>query len=269
MRLSELSAALSDAGIEEAAVEARLLFSAVTGIGYSALFCTDPEAEDRLLLPLLARRTAREPLAYIIGEAPFFRSVLKFSPDCLIPRADTERLCELAIEGLPRGAHFADLCTGSGAIAVTLLSERPDTTALATDISEGALSVAAENAARLGVSDRLTLSRSDLLTEIPEGRFDAIVSNPPYIPTADLDGLSPEVGHEPSIALDGGADGLVFYRRLLSLGELLTEDGFFLFECGYDQKEDMARLAAEYGYSFAPFFDYGKNFRGGIFRRIR
>ena len=267
MRLSALSAALSAVGIEEAAVEARLLFSAVTGLDYSALFGSDFEVEDRLILPLLERRAAREPLAYITGEAPFFRSVLKVSPDCLIPRADTERLCELAVERLPRGAHFADICTGSGAIAVTVLSERPDTTALATDISAGALSVAAENAARLGVSDRLTLVRSDLLTEVPEGRFDAILSNPPYIPTADLAGLSPEVGHEPCIALDGGEDGLVFYRRLLSLGDLLADGGFLLLECGYDQKADMERLAAEHGYSFAPFYDYGKNFRGGILRR--
>ena len=267
MKLSALTAALLAAGIEEAACEARLLFSAVTGCEVRDLFGIDPEAEDAAILPLLSRRTAREPLSYILGEAPFFRSMLKVSPDCLIPRADTERLCELAIDLLPRGAHFADLCTGSGAIAVTVLSERTDTTALATDISAGALSVAAENATRLGVSDRLTLVRSDLLTEMPEGRFDAILSNPPYIPTADLAGLSPEVGHEPGIALDGGEDGLVFYRRLLSLGDLLADGGFFLFECGYDQKADMERLAAEYGYSFAPFYDYGKNFRGGILRR--
>ena len=267
MKLSELTARLSAAGIEEAAVEARLLFSAVTGREPRDLFAADPEAEDGALLPLLTRRVAHEPLCYILGEAPFYRSVLKVTPDCLIPRADTERLCELAIQRLPRGAHFADLCTGSGAIAVTVLSERPDTTALATDISEAALAVARENADRLGVSDRLVLVCADLLTEDPKGRFDAILSNPPYIPTSDLAGLSPEVGHEPRLALDGGADGLIFYRRLLALGSLLTEDGFFLFECGYDQKADMERLAAEYGYAFTPFFDYGKNFRGGILRR--
>lgn len=267
MKLSELTARLSAAGIEEAAEEARLLFLAVTECEMHALFGTDPEAADALLLPLLARREAHEPLQYILGEAPFFRSVLRVSPACLIPRADTERLCELAIERLPRGAHFADLCTGSGAIAVTLLSERPDTTALATDISLDALAVARENAERLGVLDRLTLLRSDLLSEAPCGRFDAILSNPPYIKTADLSGLSPEVGHEPRIALDGGEDGLIFYRRLLSLGKLLTEDGFFLLECGYDQKTDMEALAAEYGYTFTPFYDYGKNFRGGILRR--
>lgn len=267
MKLSELTARLSAAGIEEAAVEARLLFSAVTGREPRDLVAADPEAEDAVLLPLLARRVAREPLSYILGEAPFFRAMLKVSPACLIPRADTERLCELAIQRLPHGAHFSDLCTGSGAIAVTVLSERPDTTALATDISGEALALARENAERLGVLERLTLVRSDLLAEIPKGRFDAILSNPPYIPTADLPGLSPEVGHEPRIALDGGADGLIFYRRLLSLGHLLTEEGFFLLECGYDQKADMERLAAEYGYDLTPFFDYGKNFRGGILRR--
>ena len=267
MKLSELRAALLSGGIEEADVEARLLFSQYAGIPASRLFGSDPDLASAALDEALARRLRREPLAYILGEAPFFRSVLKVSPDCLIPRADTERLCEFAIDLLPRGAHFADLCTGSGAIAVTVLSERTDTTALATDISAGALAVAAENAARLGVTDRLTLVRSDLLTEMPEGRFDVILSNPPYIPTADLAGLSPEVGHEPGIALDGGDDGLVFYRRLLSLGDLLADGGFFLFECGYDQKADMERLADEYGYALTPFYDYGKNFRGGILRR--
>lgn len=267
MKLSTLTARLEAAGIEEAACEARLLFSAVTGLTPRDLIASDPEALDDAILPLLARREAREPLSYILGEAPFFRSMLKVSPDCLIPRADTERLCELAIEKLPRGAHFADLCTGSGAIAVTVLSERPDTTALATDISEGALALARQNAERLGVGERLTLIRSDLLTEAPCGRFDAILSNPPYIPSADLLGLSPEVGYEPRIALDGGADGLVFYRRLLSLGTLLSDGGFFLLECGYDQGEDLGRLAEEYGYELTPFYDYGKNFRGGILCR--
>ena len=265
MKLSELTATLAGGGVDDADTEARVLAAHLTGRPYSAFFGTDPALDDAALAPLLARRLAREPLSYILGEAPFFRSALAVNADCLIPRADTERLCELAIERLPRGAHFCDLCTGSGAIAVTVLSERPDTTALATDISAGALAVAAENAARLGVSDRLTLRRADLLAEAPEGCFAAILSNPPYIPTADLASLSPEVGFEPRIALDGGADGLVFYRRLLSLRASLAAGGFLLLEAGYDQEPGLTRLAEEYGYLMAPYYDYGKNFRGGIF----
>ena len=265
MRLSHLTATLATAGIEDADTEARVLASHVLSVPYATLFGTDPELCEQALAPLLERRLRREPLSYILGEAPFFRSNLAVTPDCLIPRADTERLCELAIERLPRGAHFCDLCTGSGAIAVTVLSERRDTTAVATDLSVGALAVARENAARLGVADRLTLLHSDLLTERPEGRFSAILSNPPYIPTADLAGLPPEVGHEPRMALDGGADGLCFYRRLLTLGDCLLPGGFLLLEGGYDQGDAFRALAQEYGYDMTPYYDYGKNFRGGIF----
>lgn len=264
MRLSELTLTLARGGIEDADTEARVLAATVSGRPYASFFGSDPELDGGALAPLLARRLAREPLSYILGEAPFFRATLAVTPDCLIPRADTERLCELAIERLPRGAHFCDLCTGSGAIAVTVLSERPDTTALATDISAGALAVAAENAARLGVADRLTLRQADLLAECPEGRFAAILSNPPYIPTADLATLTPEVGFEPQIALDGGEDGLVFYRRLLSLRDHLAEGGFLLLEAGYDQEVGLTRLSEEYGYLMQPYYDYGKNFRGGI-----
>ncbi len=266
MRLSALCAALRDAGIEEAEVEARLLFSHVTGLPVARLFGDDPTSDDPALTAALSRRTAREPLAYILGEAPFYRSVLAVGEGCLIPRADTERLVEIAVRELPRGAHFADLCTGSGAIAVTVLAERPDTTALAVDISEHALAFAAENARRLGVTDRLTLCRLDLLTEAPTGEFDAILSNPPYIPSSVVPTLSPEVGHEPALALDGGEDGLAFYRRLLTLRPCLRPGGFFLFECGYDQEASMASLAASHDLESTPFYDYGKNYRGALLK---
>lgn len=264
MRLSELRALLSSSGIDEAAVEARLLLSHFTGLSAAELLASDPSCDDPALLDAVCRRTRREPLAYILGEAPFYHSLLRVTPDCLIPRADTERLVELAIERLPQGARFLDACTGSGAIAVTVLAERPDTVAVATDISEGALAVARENAERLGVGERLTLLSGDLLTETPEGRFHAILSNPPYIPSSVIPTLSPEVGHEPALALDGGEDGLLFYRRLLSLADLLLEGGFLLLECGYDQKEGMTALAAARGIPIEHYYDYGQNFRGCI-----
>ena len=268
MTLSALTAALRAAGIEEAELEARLMLETVTGKSHAAFLGTDPDSADPRLAEMLSRRVTREPLAYILGEAPFYRAMLKVTPDCLIPRADTERLCELAIRHLSRGAHFCDLCTGSGAIAVTVLSERPDTTALATDISSAALAVARENAERLGVLDRLTLTTSDLLSETPEGCFDAILSNPPYIRSEVVKALSPEVGHEPTLALDGGEDGLIFYRRLLSLSPLLRAGGFLLLECGYDQEAELATLAAEARLAMTPYYDYGKNFRGGLLRPL-
>ncbi|MBO7293722.1 MAG: peptide chain release factor N(5)-glutamine methyltransferase [Clostridia bacterium] len=262
MKLSELRRRLTAAGVDEPATEARLLFAAFSGATPAEMLGCDPECEEPALADALLRRCAREPLAYILGEVPFYRSTLRVTPDCLIPRSDTERLVELAVDRLPHGAVFLDLCTGSGAIAVTVLAERTDTCAVATDISEGALAVAAENARRLGVADRLTLLRSDLLSETPEGEFCAILSNPPYIRTAVVDTLSPEVGREPRSALDGGRDGLLFYRRILTLAPLLRPHGFFLLECGYDQEEEMAALASRAGLSFSPYRDYGGRFRG-------
>ncbi len=266
MKLSELRAALSSFGIEEADTEARLLFIHCTGLSPAHLVGADPVADDAVLAPLLSRRAAREPLAYILGTAPFYRGSFAVGEGCLIPRADTERLVEIAVKSLPHGAHFADLCTGSGAIAVSVLAERPDTTAVGIDVSPSALAFAEENARRFGVLNRLSLRCADLLKETPEGSFDAILSNPPYIPSEDLSTLAPELGYEPALALDGGADGLVFYRRILSFAPLLREGGFFLFECGYDQKEALSALADGCGMSFTPYYDYGKNFRGGTLR---
>lgn len=269
MKLSELVARLSSAGIGEAEAEARILFSHFGGFSPASLFGQDPSFSSGALEEAALRRTAREPLAYILGEAPFYRSILKVTPDCLIPRADTERLCELAIERLPRGARFCDLCTGSGAIAVTVLSERPDTTAHALDISPAAIAVAEENARRLGVLDRLSLSLGDVFSDasLPQGPFNAILSNPPYIESGVLPTLSPEVASEPRIALDGGEDGLRFYRRILTLADRLSPGGFLLLECGYDQEAGMAALSADAGLSFSPYYDYGGNFRCALLTR--
>lgn len=267
MKLSELTALFLGAGIEEADVEARILFSHIEKIAYSSLFGCDPASESPLLSGAAARRVGGEPLAYIIGEAPFFRQSYFVNRECLIPRFDTERLVEEAVRRLPKGAHFIDLCTGCGAIAISILCERGDTTAVGVDIAKGALEAAKQNASRYGVLDRFTVFESNLLKEMPKGRFDAILSNPPYIETAVLETLSSDVQREPRRALDGGADGLIFYRRFMDFLPLLKEDGFFLFECGYDQKEAMSHLADGASLDFTPFYDYGKNFRGCILKR--
>ena len=267
MKLSELTALFAGAGIDEADTEAKILFSHIEKIAYGSLFGCDPESPSPLLSEAAARRIGGEPLAYIIGEAPFFRQSYFVNRDCLIPRFDTERLVEEAVRRLPKGARFIDLCTGCGAIAISVLCERADTTAVGVDIAKGALEAAKQNAARYGIGDRFTVFESNLLKEMPTGRFDAILSNPPYIETAVLKTLSPDVQKEPSIALDGGADGLLFYRRFMDFLPLLNEDGFFLFECGYDQEEAMRSLAGASSLRFTPFYDYGKNYRGCILER--
>lgn len=212
----------------------------------------------------VGRRMKREPLQYILGEWEFYRQRYEVSSDCLIPRSDTEILVEEAIRRLPPNAHFADLCTGSGCIAISTLAERPDTRATAYEIFPATLTLALRNAQKNGVSERFEGVCTDILTAEPptEHRFDAILSNPPYIATHELANLSPEVRAEPQAALDGGDDGLLFYRAILSKWTLaLKKDGFCLLEIGYDQANTIVRLGNEHGFDVTVRQDLGGNDR--------
>lgn len=210
----------------------------------------------------LARYESGEPLAYILGEQYFWRYRFTVTPDVLIPRPDTERLVEAALSLLPKGGRFADLCTGSGAIALSICADRTDLTCDAADISRAALAVARKNAADLGTNARVRFHLADLLAEDPLcGLYDAILSNPPYIPAADIADY-PSLSYEPRIALDGGADGMDFYKAILArFGGHLKEGGCFLFEIGYDQGDAIRQLAKERGYTCTVTKDYGGNDR--------
>lgn len=219
---------------------------------------------DGWLAGAVARRLSHEPLQYILGVWYFWRQEYEVSPDCLVPRADTERLLEVALGLLPRGGRFLDLCTGSGCIAVSLLCERQDATAAAVELYPNTLALAQRNAVKNSVSpERLTLLQGDVLTGdflAPLGTFDVIVSNPPYIPTQDIAALSPEVHCEPIAALDGGEDGLLFYRRILLGADYraaLRRGGAFCFEIGYDQGAALRALAEEIGAKCSILKDYG------------
>lgn len=271
MTYRELCEALRASGVESPEFEAVCLLEDLCGANRQEVFGT-PECEydSDTLQDALRRRLAHEPLQYILGEWQFYRQTYLVSPDCLIPRADTEGLVEQAIGMLPVGASFADLCTGSGCIAISVLAERRDTHALAVDLSDGALALARKNAERNGVAERLAFRKADLLTMQPQslGHFDAILSNPPYIRSDVLPTLSEEVRHEPQMALDGGKDGLVFYRALLHLAqECLTEGGFCLFEIGYDQGDDIRALAAGAGFQCSVRRDLGGRDRVAILTR--
>lgn len=248
-----LTQALASAGIDEAREEAALLLEHFAGVSRVALMTERDRVYDQPALDAAVRkRLERYPLQYILGKWDFFGLPFTVDRHCLVPRPDTECLVEEAIRRLPRGGKFADLCTGSGCIAVATLHNRPDLTAAALELYPETLALAVKNAGDNGVSDRMTPILADLLSGGDEALaesapFDAILSNPPYIPTATVFGLSPEVRQEPFAALDGGEDGLIFYRAILrDYPKLLKPGGLMLLEIGYDQGDALRALCAEY-----------------------
>jgi release factor glutamine methyltransferase len=227
-------------GLESARLEAEVLLAhvlATTRVGLYTAFDKPLQATELARYKeLIRRRLAGEPVAYLLGNQEFWSLPLTVDPRVLIPRRDTETLVELALELLPAGrdARVADICTGSGAVALAVAKERPQAVVIATDVSEPALEVARLNAA----SNKLTVEfrRGDLLAPLAGERFDLILSNPPYIPTGDLAGLSPEVKREPRLALDGGRDGLDAVRRLAAgAAAHLVPGGAIALEHGFDQ----------------------------------
>lgn len=246
--------ALEAAGVTLPVFDARLLLEAAAEVSRLDIL-TDPhrpvpdEAAARLDA-LVARRVAREPVAYILGRKAFYALDFAVGPAVLTPRPDTETVVDAALAALPADApvRVLDLGTGSGAILLSILASRPKATGLGVDASVDALVFAHANAAALGLSDRAAFAHGDWGRGI-EGPFDLVVSNPPYIPTAQIDTLEPEVSvHEPRLALDGGADGLDAYRRLWpDVAGLLRPGGRFAVEIGQGQDRDVAALAAAAG----------------------
>ena len=261
MTRKEIEARLSAAGIEDSRAEANILFCHFSGLSLAAAMA-DREADCGLvaLKEALLRREAHEPLAYILGEAYFYGERFAVSPACLIPRQETELLIDRACKILPYGAVFADFCTGSGCITVSLCRVRSDLTCDAFDLSRGALAVAQGNAATHGVAERVTFHERDLLDislPFPRTSYAAILSNPPYLTAADMAAAQPEITREPRMALFGGEDGMVFYRCFLeNYRSLLEPGGVFLFEIGAAQGEDIRAAAKALGYTCTVTKDY-------------
>lgn len=274
MKLSEAAARLRTAGITEPMLEARMLFSRFGGVSDAALYGANPEIEDACVEPFLCRREKREPMAYILGEQGFYRETYRVTPDTLIPRADTEILVDYAVRHLREGARFADLCTGSGCIALSVLNNTAGTSALAVDISEGALAVARENARRLALCERVRFLLGDVLSKAflqalyKEAPLDAILCNPPYVSEKMFLTLAPEIFFEPKSALVSAQEGMLFYRRLTPvLLPMICEGGFLAFEIGYDQGARMQALAEENGCTCVLIKDLSGNTRLAVLRR--
>ena len=240
----EVLAALKETGEAEAIAD--WIFVKVLGKTRSELPTTETidEEQAEAAKDYATRVKEGEPLQYVLGETEFYGITLKTDHRALIPRGDTEVLVHEAVGILREGDNVLDVCTGSGAIAIAL-ALKSGATVTASDISEEALALAKENAALSGAS--VTFVKSDLLDET-EGRFDLITANPPYIPTAEIDKLDAFVRREPRLALDGGTDGLDFYRRLAAQVPMhLKEGGVLLLEIGCDQGEAVSDLFRSMG----------------------
>lgn len=267
MKLTEAIKRLQDAGAPDAAFEAREIFIRLGGMSRLDLISPAAECQSEAVISAIERRASREPLGYILGEAAIYRETYKVTPAVLIPRPDTEILIDYGVKNLPRGARFLDICTGSGCVAISTLRNTDSTTALAIDISSGALEVARENSSRLGTEGRLELIEADALECSTDEQFDAILSNPPYIAENVYKGLQKEIFFEPEIAFVGGDDGAKFYRELTKkYKNNLKDGGFIAYEIGYDQADVLRGIAEENGMSCEVIKDLSGNDRVAVLK---
>lgn len=257
---------LNTAKVPEASLDARLLLEYACGTNHNTLLShgdmeVSPEDEAKYR-DFIAKRLDRIPVAYIVGNTEFMGIEFDVTKDVLIPNQDTETLAEEALRYLHDGMSVLDLCTGSGCIALSLLKYSNDTHAVGTDMSDAALLIAGQNAKKLGLDERFNAVKADIFPGNRESgdssaddgqydkKYDLIVSNPPYIPTAVIETLEPEVKtFEPYMALDGSEDGLAFYKRIVpGAKEYLYKSGYLLLEIGFDQGEAVKELMETNGY---------------------
>ena len=243
----------TEQGISGARLEAQLLLAYALKCTRTQLYMNfdQPLAEPELASyrELIKRRLAGEPVAYLVHETEFWGMTLAIEPAVLVPRSDSETVIEVVLAVRPERAtttRILDLCTGSGALALALAKEYPAAHVIATELSPGAAAVARSNAGRNAFGTRVEVREGDLFAPVAGERFQLIVANPPYIPSAVIATLSAEVKREPVMALDGGADGLVFYDRICATArDYLEPGGALVVEHGYDQAETVhARFVA-------------------------
>ncbi len=261
-KLKELARLFEREGIEEAAREAALLLTEILRISRTKLHSSPPEISDTIsekIDSLATRRVHGEPIQYIIGHVDFWGLRIHVGKGVLIPRPETELLVEEAIrlirgcrddaESCQAGLSILDLCTGSGCIALALAKSFSHADVYGIDKSSAALDYAKRNAEYNRI-ENASFIEGDLFGSLSaHASFDCIISNPPYIRRADIPGLQKEIAYEPIDALDGGKDGLDFYRRILNeASRHLKKNGFVILEIGFDQAEDIRRLAIEHGF---------------------
>lgn len=249
--LREATERLRRAGVEDAAFDARCLLEDIGGVKRGSIPCEEPdETRRKVLEAALCEREAGRPLQYILGKWDFLSLTLAVGEGVLIPRPDTELLCESAAQRLSSvpHPHIVDLCAGSGCVGLGVASLCPDVTVTAVELSDEALPFLRRNCAAYP-QYRVTIQQRDVLEGgMAEEQYDAVLSNPPYIPTADLASLQREVQKEPRMALDGDSDGLRFYRAIAERWlPCLRVGGFASVEVGIGQAEDVAALFSQHG----------------------
>ncbi|MBZ4373470.1 peptide chain release factor N(5)-glutamine methyltransferase [Corallococcus sp. AS-1-6] len=246
-------------GVDAPRLTAEILLAHVLKTGRVRLYVDldRPLSKDELAAfkALIERRLAGEPTNYLTGTKEFYNRPFKVDARVLIPRPETELLVEAVLHAVPKDvpSRVLDVCTGSGCIAISVAAERPQATVLATDLSKDACALARENAQALGVSERVSVLEGDLFAPLPpDATFRVVVSNPPYIDSGDIAGLSAEVRREPRLALDGGPDGLVALRRVIQGARRVLEPGGLLaLEMGETQGSAVLELLRAAGYSDA------------------
>lgn len=243
---------LRESGNDNPVFEAHALFRHVLSLSATELVLMHDKKiskqQEKKLSAYLERRLLGEPLQYILGTQEFMSLEFKVTPSVLIPRADTETLVEFVIDKKKNdGFSLLDIGTGTGCIPLSIAAFCPRAFVRGLDISPDAKKLAEENCKKLTLTSRAKFDLCDILNEIPSGKYDIITSNPPYIKTEVIDGLQTEVKEfEPHLALDGGEDGLVFYRRICEIApKLLTKNGMLVFEIGYDQANEVCCLMEE------------------------
>ena len=245
-------AKLRESGNDNPVFEAHALFRHVLSLSATDLVLMHDKKiskqHEKKILDFLDRRLSGEPIQYILGTQEFMSLEFKVTPSVLIPRADTETLVEFVIDKKRNdGFSLLDIGTGTGCIPLSIAAFCPKAYVRGIDISTDAKKLAEENCKKLTLTSRAKFELCDILNELPSGKYDIITSNPPYIKTEVINGLQTEVkDFEPHLALDGGEDGLIFYRRICKIApKLLTKDGMLVFEIGYDQANEVSALMEE------------------------
>lgn len=269
MTLAEISKKLSLSGIDDSDFEASLLVCHFMNTSRASLLAdgrtkdySSPELE-----AAVEKRCTRYPLQYIIGKWEFFGLEFEVNENCLIPRPDTEILCEEAVKRLRRGGKLLDLCTGSGCIAAAVLHSTKNTTGRAVELYPETAALAEKNIKNLGLADRCAVITGDACTDLfPDGeKFDVIASNPPYVTAEEMRTLEPELDSEPAHALTDGGDGLSIIEAIVKIySRHLSDSGVMLIEHGASQADAVKRIAEEHGMSCRCIKDYGGNDRCSV-----